>query len=241
MRTAADRGDSMAQFHATELQRAFQQARDLDGSLAERLDLFAAAVRRHNPSFDAVVERLIARLRQHQAGANAPKAGDMMPPFELPDETGRMTSLAGLLAQGPAVVTFHRGHWCPYCRLSIRTLAQAQDEIAARGARMVAIVPERSQFAAEMKDEAGAGFPILIDMDNGYAMSLNLAIFVGVELRDYMSALGRSLPEYQGNDSWTLPIPATFVVGQDGRIRTVFVDPDFRRRMTLEQLTAALQ
>src|SRR5262245_7890458 len=176
-------GRSMAtQFHATDLQRAFQEARDLDGSLAERLDLFAAAVRQHNPAFDAVVERLIARLREHKAGEGAPKVGDAMPRFVLPDETGRMVTLADLLARGPAVVTFHRGHWCPYCRLSIRTLAQAQEEIAARGGSMVAIVPERRQFAAEMKAEAGAGFPILIDMDNGYAMWLNLAIFVGDEL-----------------------------------------------------------
>jgi thiol-disulfide isomerase/thioredoxin len=156
-----------AQSHAAELQRAFQAARDLDGSMTERLDLFAAAVRRHNPAFDAAVERLIARLRRHEAGESAPKAGDTMPPFVLPDETGRMVRLADLLAEGPAVATFHRGHWCPYCRLSVRTLAQAQDEIAARGARMVAIVPERRQFAAEMKGEAGAGFPILTDMDNG--------------------------------------------------------------------------
>src|SRR5262245_23010838 len=162
-----------AQTHGAALQEAFRQARDLDGSMAERLDLFAAAVRRHNPPFDAMVERLIARLRQHKAGENAPKVGDVMPPFVLPVETGQMVSLAELLAAGPAIVTFHRGHWCPYCRLSLRTLAQAQDEIAARGARIVAIMPERSQFAAEMKDEAGARFPILIDLDNGYAMSLN--------------------------------------------------------------------
>ena len=139
-----------AQTHGAALQEAFRQARDLDGSMAERLDLFAAAVRRHNPSFDAVVERLIARLRQHKAGEGAPKVGDMMPPFLLPDETGRMVSLADLVADGPAIVTFHRGHWCPYCRLSIKTLAQAQHEIATRGARMVAIVPDRQQFAEEM-------------------------------------------------------------------------------------------
>jgi peroxiredoxin len=71
-------------------------------------------------------------------------------------------------------------------------------------------------------------------------MSLNLAIWVGAELRDYMSSIGRNLPEYQGNDSWTLPIPATFVVGQDGRVNAAFADPDFRQRMTVEQLLAAL-
>ena len=74
-----------------------------------------------------------------------------MPPFVLPDETGRLVSLKDLLAQGPAVVTFHRGHWCPYCRISISTLVKAQPRIEALGARMVAIVPDREQFAAEMQ------------------------------------------------------------------------------------------
>jgi peroxiredoxin len=92
-----------------------------------------------------------------------------------------------------------------------------------------------------MKHESGVNFPILTDMDNGYAMSLNLAIWVGAEMKEYMTSIGRNLPDYQGNDSWILPIPATFVVGQDGRIRACFADPDYRQRMTIEDLIAALQ
>ena len=84
---------------------------------------------------------------------------------------------------------------------------------------MVAIVPDREQFAAEMRQDSNVNFPILSDMDNGYAMSLNLAIWVGAEMEEYMTKIGRTLPQYQGNDSWMLPIPATFVVGKDGRIK----------------------
>jgi len=226
---------------AKDLQEAFRQARELEGSINERLGLFVDAVRRLIPVSDAVVERLVTRLRQHKAGEGAPKAGDAMPPFVLPDETGRMVSLGDLLTRGPAVVTFHRGHWCPFCRISIHTLSQAHERIAALGASMVAIVPDRRRFAAEMKDDSGVRFPILTDMDNGYAMSLNLAIFVGAEMQQYMTSIGRILPDYQGNDSWILPIPATFVIGQDGRIKACLTDPDYRRRMTVEDLVAALQ
>jgi len=226
---------------AKDLQEAFRQARELEGSINERLGLFVDAVRRLIPVSDAVVERLVTRLRQHKAGEGAPKAGDAMPPFVLPDETGRMVSLGDLLARGPAVVTFHRGHWCPFCRISIHTLSQAHERIAALGASMVAIVPDRRRFAAEMKDDSGVRFPILTDMDNGYAMSLNLAIFVGAEMQQYMTSIGRILPDYQGNDSWILPIPATFVIGQDGRVKACLTDPDYRRRMTVEDLVAALQ
>ena len=224
-----------------EVRQAFQRARDLDGSMSERLNIFADAVRQKNPSSAAIVDRLVNRLRDHGAGDAAPKSGDMMPPFVLPDENGRLVSLKGLLEQGPAIVTFHRGHWCPYCRISINTLAKAQQRIEGLGARMVAIVPESGPFAAEMKFDSNVRFPILSDIDNGYALSLNLAIWIGTEMEEYMIKLGRPLPQYQGNDSWMLPIPATFVVGQDGRIKARFVDPDYRKRMAIEELIGSLK
>ena len=224
-----------------DLRRAFEQARELDGSMAERLDVFADATRKLHPSTAAIIDRLVARLRQHEAGEDAPKPGDVMPTFVLPDENGKLVSLKDLLARGPAVVTFHRGHWCPYCRISISTLVKAQPRIEALGAHMVAIVPDREQFVAEMREDCSVNFPILSDMDNGYAMSLNLAIWVGSEMQEYMTKIGRMLPQYQGNESWTLPIPATFVIGKDGRIKSRFVDPDYRTRMAIEDLTDTLK
>ena len=229
-----------AEILVKDLRQAFEQARTLDGSMAERLDVFAEATRRLHPSTAAIVDRLVTRLKDHDAGEDAPKPGDIMPLFVLPDETGRLVGLKDMLAQGPVVVTFHRGHWCPYCRISISTLVKAQPRIEALGARMVAIVPDREEFAAEMREDCNVNFPILCDLDNGYAMSLNLAIWVGAEMQEYMTKIGRVLPQYQGNDSWMLPIPATFVVGKDGQIKARFVDPDYRKRMTIEDLIAAL-
>jgi peroxiredoxin len=226
---------------ATDLKQAVLEARNLDGSMSERLGVLADAMRRLAPSSVATIDRLVHRLKEHKAGENAPKPGDPMPLFVLPDENGRMVGLASLLERGPAIVTFHRGHWCPWCRISINTLARAQTRIEAAGASMVAIVPDREQFAAEMKSEAKAAFPILTDMDNGYAMSLNLAIWVGDEMERFMTERGNVLPKFQDNESWMLPIPATFVVGQDGRIKARFVDPDYRKRMAIEDLIAALK
>ena len=220
--------------------QAFEQARALDGSMSERLSVFINAVRTHQPHALAIVDRLVARLRKHHAGEGAPDVGEAMPLFALPDDSGRMVALTDLIAHGPAIVTFHRGHWCPYCRISINTLARAQPRIEALGARMVAIVPDRQAFAADMKQDGDVAFPILTDLDNGYAMSLNLAIWVGAEMMEFMESIGRTLPEYQGNDAWMLPIPATFVVGQDGRVKARFADPDYRGRASVEQLIAAL-
>jgi peroxiredoxin len=226
---------------STSLSEVFEQCRDMDGSLTERLDVFAAAVRVQRPAFARAVDRLVERLNETGAGAAAPKPGDTMPPFLLPDENGKLISLEGLLRTGPVAVTFHRGHWCPYCRINIRALAKAHQRIAPGGGEIVAITPERQQYAAEFKVDGQVAFPILTDMDNGYAMSLNLAICMGEEMERHLRGRpDRDVTNFQGNEAWMLPIPATFVVGRDSRIKARFVDPDYRKRMATEDLLAAL-
>jgi len=223
-----------------DLDAAFRRVRDLDVSVAEQLRAFAGAGRQSNPDFAAAVDRLVGRLRQYGAGESAPEPGDALPPFVLPDDAGRMVSLNELLTQGPVAVTFHRGHWCPYCRININALALAHQEITAEGGQIVAIMPDRQKFIANFRSEAKVPFPILTDMDNGYALSLNLTIWVGAELQKLMEGR-RNIPEFQGNSSWMLPIPATFVVGRDGRIRARFMDPDYRKRMAIADMLAALR
>jgi peroxiredoxin len=224
------------------LDDVFKQCCEMDASLAERLATFAGAVRERRPAFNDAVDRLVARLRQSGAGEAAPKPGDVMPPFTLPDETGRLVSLEELLRAGPLAATFHRGHWCPYCRININALAKAHHVIAQEGAQIVAIMPERQQYAADFKSDGGVPFPILTDMDNGYAMSLNLAVWMGEEMKQIMQERpDRDIATFQGNDSWVLPIPATFIVGRDGEIKARFVDPDYRKRMAVEDLLAALR
>jgi peroxiredoxin len=223
------------------LAEAFVRCRELDAPLDERLAAYSSAVRQHIPAYADAVDRLVARLAQSGAGAGAPQPGEPMPAFVLPDESGHLASLDTLLRDGPVAITFHRGHWCPWCRISGRALAQVHSEIVDIGGRIVAIMPERQKFAAEFKSEAGSPFPVFTDLDNGYALSLNLAIWIGPDLERLLSSFGRALPDYQGNECWMLPIPATFVVGRDGRVAARFVDPDFRRRMSVEELIAALR
>jgi peroxiredoxin len=223
------------------LEEAFIECRDMDASLAEKLQAFADAVRRLGPNFQEAVDRLITRLKEHDVGGNAPRPGEKMPPFVLPDEKGRLISLDKLLEDGPVAVTFHRGHWCPYCRINTHVLAEAQEQIAAEGGQVAAIMPDREHFAAEFKAESAAPFPVLTDFDNGYALSLNLAFWVGQEMQDLMSSAGWNVARWQGTDTWLLPIPATFVVGTDGEVKARFIDPDYRKRMTIEDLLSALR
>jgi peroxiredoxin len=219
---------------------AFERIRGLDLSLQEQLGNFAATVRQERPEFAAAVDRLVMRLRQYGAGESAPRIGESMPVFVLPDDTGQMVSLEALLNRGPVAVTFHRGHWCPYCRINIKALVEAHKQLPAGGGQIIAIMPDRQKFVADLKSQSNVPFPILTDMDNGYALSLNLTIWVGAEIQKMMEDR-LDLAAFQGNNSWMLPIPATFVVGRDALIRARFIDPDYRNRMMISDMLAAMR
>ena len=139
------------------------------------------------------------------------------------------------------MISFNRGHWCPYCRLNVDALAKAEPEVADLGAQIVAISPETVKWGAELKDYAKAPFHILSDVDGGYALELNLLFWVGDEKRQAMTAGGFDITLFQGNETWMLPIPATFVVGRDGVVIARYIDPDYRHRMEIEDLLAALR
>ena len=223
------------------LEEAFERSRDLDAPLAARLQSFADAVRLTSPEFADAADRLVQRLQESGSGASAPKVGEPMPAFMLPDDEGHLVTLEGALERGPVALSFHRGHWCPYCRINTNALAQAQCEVEPLGAQIIAITPDVQRFSRVLKAQASLRpFPILTDIDNAYSMSLNLTIFVGLEMSKLMKGAGVELPRYQGNDAWMLPIPATFIVAQDGVIKARFIDPDYRRRMAIEDIVAAL-
>lgn len=213
----------------------------MDAPLADRLGAFADDVKQLAPQFTDIVERMVKRLQSAGAGAGAPAVGEPMPPFVLPDEDGRLVSLEQLLDVRKTVITFHRGHWCPYCRISAVALAEIEPQVAAAGGQIVVITPEVQKFAKELKAEAGGHFPVLTDLDCGYALDLRLAIKINDEKRSAMTAAGWDISPFNDNDNWILPIPATFVVGCDGLVKARFVDPDYRKRMGIDELIAALQ
>jgi peroxiredoxin len=223
------------------IEEATERSRDMDAPLGERLKAVADEVRRASPEFAATVDRMVARLAANDVGQSAPKPGEPMPDFVLPDEGGRLVRLTDLLDNGPVVLSFNRGHWCPYCRLNVAGLAEIAPEVENLGAQIVAISPEKARYGKELKSYAEAPFPMLADINNAYALELNLLFWVGDEKREAMQAGGYDIARYQGNDAWMLPIPATFIVNRDGVVKARYIDPDYRRRMDLDELMAALR
>jgi len=209
--------------------------------LAERLRMVATHVRELSPPFATAVDTFVGRLNNAEAGGRAPKVGEALPNFVLPDQVGRLVSLAALLEQGPVVVAFLRGHWCPYCRITAAALAEIAETTNALGARIVAITPESRRYAPQLMDDPGAAFPILADIDNGYAISLNLAIWVDEAMSGLIAGAGWDIPAYQGNAAWMLPIPAVFLIGSDGVVAARHVNPDYRERADIEAIIASLQ
>jgi len=216
------------------IEAAFLEVRSSDLSLQDRLRAVADAARIHKPWYADAVDEFASRLRQVQAGADAPGIGEQMPDFVLPDHEGRLVSLAEILAGGPAVIAFHRGHWCPFCRLSMIALAEIEEQL--RPAQIVAISTETQRYTRILREQTGARFPVLTDMAAAYTMSLSLAVWVDSKLAGMIAEAGWDIPVYQGGTDWVLPIPSVFVVRQDGTIAGRHIDPDYRQRMNLDEL-----
>jgi peroxiredoxin len=226
---------------ADALRAAFEAADRLDQPLDSKLACYANASRNLIPDVLQAYDTFISHLSSSGAGLTAPQAGDEMPDFLLPDDEGRLVALSSLLEAGPVVISFNRGHWCPYCRLELRALARAHSAITEAGATLISIVPEVSEFTVAMIRSNSLPFRILSDIDHAYALSLGLVVWTGPELKGIYAALGLDLPKFQGNGSWFLPIPATFVIGRDGRVKSSMANPNFRSRLPIEGILAALR
>jgi peroxiredoxin len=211
-----------------------------DRPLSDRLTFLRerhARDRRHVASaYDRMVETLVAR----GVTAGALGVGDTIPDFALPTSDGRFVHSADLLAQGPLVISFYRGSWCFYCESELTALRDAYPALLAAGGQVVAIAGEAGGRSAATKRDFALPFEVLCDLDLGLSLSFGLVFPVGEEVRAIYREIGFDLARFNGNDSWFLPIPATYVVASDGRIVAAHVDPDFRRRMEPADIVAAL-
>lgn len=192
------------------------------------------------PSIHAVMQRATAELIASGLADRALKAGDAAPVFNLPDAQGKLVSSVDLLAQGPLVVSFYRGVWCPYCNMELQALERTLPAFQERGASLVAISPQSQANSRKSQRENALGFPILSDSGNEIAASFGLRFKLPDYLAELYMSLGNNLPIINGDQSWTLPMPARFVIGQDGIIRYAEVNPDYTLRPEPSELLPAL-
>lgn len=220
---------------------AFAEICQNEGRLSERLGKLSAIIARYGPSFSEAYDRLVKRFELTLPSECTPAVGSSLPDFLLPDQYGRLRRLHEFLSDGPLVVSFNRGHWCEYCQLELRAFTAAHREFAQRRAKVISIMPERIEYTRKLSLECRDTFPILTDMDNAYAMQLDLVVWLGEEVTRLLKSDGLDLDRCQGNGMGFVPVPATFVTDAGGTIRFRHIDPDFRRRAEIEAVIAAVE
>lgn len=169
------------------------------------------------------------------------EVGIKAPMFKASDANGKSFSLQDALAQGPVVLIFYRGHWCPVCNKHLGVLQDSLQRIQDKGAQVVAVSPEKPELLAKTSDKTGADFTILYD--EGYRISDAFDVTFtpgGMDRTMYNTFLGANLKEAHSDDSQRLPIPATFVIGKDGKIAWRHFDPDYKKRSTVSEILDAL-
>ena len=213
---------------------------DLDVPLRRRLELFAQKRRAEGSPFADASDRLVARLNAGGIPERAPRVGETMPGFLLPDQRGRLVSLDDLVAEGPVILSFNRGHWCPFCQIELTSLARAHAELAGLGGQVISLMPDRQAFVARLPPAVLDRLVVLSDLDNAYALSLGLVMWLGDELQALMRGGGLSLEEVHGNAGWLVPMPATFVLDHAARVVARCVESDFRTRLDIADIRRAL-
>jgi len=192
------------------------------------------------PQAREAINAQIASLVAGGTAGQALKPGDSAPNFILPDAHGNAVALRALLLDGPAIVVFYRGSWCPYCSAELAAYHLALPEIRSRGARLVAISPEVPDASLTPDEIDNLGFEVLSDAGNRVARSFGLVYALDGESRNLLSAHGVDLSRYNADDSWELPVPAVYILDRSRQVVFASVDPDYRRRADPADVVAAL-
>jgi peroxiredoxin len=204
-------------------------------TLAHELAEIAALI----PS--SLSERIDAASESISTSTRPLDEGDEAPDFELPDALGRLVRLSERLSQGFVVLTFYRGEWCPFCNLQVRALQAALPTLEAHGASLLAVTPQMPDRSAAFAERERLTFDVLSDVKQTVIAAYGLQFEVTGDLKDlYQNELQTDVAAYNGNGSWFLPVPATFVIDTSGIIRAACVESDYCKRMEPADILAAV-
>ena len=210
--------------------------------LNEVLDAYRCCAGIDDPSSQrSVVLHELERLRGAAWLEKALRAGDVAPDFALPDSDEPQLHLSDLLRDGPIVLKFYRGRWCPFCTLELRAYQRRLPEFPALGAELIALSPQNEKETAYNRDRDRLGFPMLTDVGNRIARQFGIAYEVCDEVRGLLESFGMDLSATNAGSSWTIPLPAVYLIAQDRRIAWAHVDPDYLHRAEPETVLAELE
>lgn len=215
--------------------------------LQDRLDAFKADFEAGKPPYNmprsaiATMHRATAELIASGAAGKALKAGEKAPAFTLRDAKGDPVSSAALLRKGPLVVSFYRGIWCPYCNMELQALEAFRAEFEKIGGTLIAISPQTVPNSRKSARQNGLNFPILSDPRGAVAAAFGLRFTLPHYLVELYKNLKEDLPGFNDDPDWTLPMPARYVIAEDGTIRYAEINPDETRRPEPQEMLPALR
>jgi peroxiredoxin len=212
--------------------------RRLRDILAQRKELIAKYV---PPETQAIHDRAIAELRERRLVDNILRIGEKAAEFELPDHNGKIVSSADLLAKGSLVISFIRGRWCPFCVGQMEAMNTALAPMARWGASFVAISPQTVKQSFFMHDQHKLCFPLLSDSGNRVARQFGLTYQVNDQQQAVYRRAFINLPFANGDETWELPIPATYILDRDGTVLYASANEDYTERPEPDDIVDILE
>ncbi|HEY5030718.1 MAG TPA: peroxiredoxin-like family protein [Candidatus Angelobacter sp.] len=210
-------------------------------NLQTQLDQLTAKLRAMVPAERLVtVDRFAEELVHSGQAERSLKAGDHTPGFELSDGDGMIWRSEDLLRSGPLVIIFYRGRWCAYCNAQLSALQEIHQKIAEAGASLIAVSPQTQKHSYMTRDMHKLRFPVLSDAGNHVARKFGLVYRLSPEMQAMYESIMTKLPGYNGEQSWELPLAATYVLQSDGKISYARVDADWRHRPEPQELLQIL-
>ena len=209
--------------------------------LKSEIAAYKAAMKEKVPDgVRAIMAQCTTEIKDSGIERGALKTGDMMPDFELNSQHNELRRLSDYLANSPVVLNIYRGGWCPYCNMEMKALQGVQKEIESYGAMLVGMAPETPDRALSTAERAGIAIDILSDSGNRVAEQMGLVFELPQALRPIYEKFGIDIPAFNGDDSFKLPVPATYIIGQDGVIVYDFVNADYTQRLEPTEIVEIL-
>jgi peroxiredoxin len=212
--------------------------RPLRDILAQRKELIAKYV---PPETQAIHDRAMAELKERRLADNILRIGEKAAEFELPDHNGQIVSSANLLAKGRLVICFIRGRWCPFCVGQMEAMNTALAPMARWGASFVAISPQTVKQSFFMHDQHKLCFPLLSDSGNKVAHQFGLTHHVNDEQRAVYRRAFVNLPFANGDETWELPIPASYILERDRTVLYGSANEDYTERPEPDDIVDILE
>lgn len=211
-------------------------------NLTQELTNFRAQFQANQPEeIKEVMAKATIDLMNSKISEQSLKAGDQVPNFILTNAVGKNLELQTSLSKGAVVISFYRGGWCPYCNLELRALQQSLPDITALGANLIAISPETPDNSLNTSEKNELTFEVLSDSKNQVAKQFGLVFTLAEDLRPIYTQFGIDVPAYNGDSTFELPIPATYVVAPNGKIAHSFINVDYTQRLDPREIITALK